>query len=125
MAETILLKRGQQIAEMPRDIWEHHLAQASEHGKARLAFMADDHHRVRYFVVREMPRIGKPIPPAQIAGELRLPLERVQSILEELESNLFFLVRNMDGAVEWAFPVTMASTPHRLTFSTGERLNAA
>jgi hypothetical protein len=125
MPETILVKRGQQLRAVPRATWEQHLAQIPEHGKARLAFMSEDYHRVRNFVVREMPRIGRPIAPAQIAEELRLSPGRVQTILDELERHLFFLVRNADGNVEWAYPVTMANTPHRLTFSTGERLNAA
>jgi hypothetical protein len=36
-----------------------------------------------------------------------------------------FLFRNEHGAVEWAYPVTAARTPHRVAFSTGERINAA
>lgn len=50
---------------------------------------------------------------------------RVSEVLTELEERLFFLVRNGDGDVAWAFPVTVDRTPHRLTFSTGERLYAA
>ena len=53
---------------------------------------------------------------------MALPLARVQAILEELERQRFFLVRNDDGAVEWAFTVTVAPTPHRLRFSSGETL---
>jgi hypothetical protein len=49
----------------------------------------------------------------------------VQAILEELERNLLFLVRGESGAVAWAFPVTVEPTPHRLNFSTGERLFGA
>ncbi len=125
MPEHILVKRGRQINEVPRITWEQQLAHVADPGKGPLAFMSSDHHRVRNFVVREMPRIGRPIPPARIAEELRLPPARVQTILDELESHLFFLVRNAEGEVEWAYPVTMANTPHRLTFSSGERLNAA
>ena len=46
-------------------------------------------------------------------------------ILDDLENNLFFLVRNEQGEISWAFPVTVEETPHKLTFSTGEKLNAA
>ncbi len=54
-----------------------------------------------------------------------MPLEVVRAILEELERKLFFLVRNDQGAVTWAFPATVETTPHKLTFSTGERLYGA
>ena len=125
MNETILLGQERQFSEMPRVQWEAELAQAPEYIRGRLSFMSKDHHRVRYFVVKELPRQGEPIEPALIADALQLPLVRVTTILEELEQNLFYLVRNMEGAVTWAFPVTVEPTPHRLTFSTGERLYGA
>jgi hypothetical protein len=49
----------------------------------------------------------------------------VKGILDELERNLFFLVRNAQGAVSWAYPVTVEPTPHQLRFHSGERLYAA
>ena len=87
--------------------------------------MSEAHHLVRYFVVREMPRIGRPIEPALISEELKLPPDRVNTILDDLEQNLFFLFRNEQGAVAWAYPVTVEETPHHLTFDTGEQLYAA
>jgi len=49
----------------------------------------------------------------------------VTAILDDLERNLFFLVRDARGDVSWAFPVTAEKTPHKLTFNTGERPHAA
>ncbi len=125
MSDTVLLGQGRQIIPIPLQEWEKHLAQAPQHTQARLSFMAEEHHLIRYFVVRELPRAGAPIPPARIAQELLLPLTEVNAILAELERNLFFLVRNAQGAVSWAYPVTVEPTPHRLIFSTGERVYAA
>jgi hypothetical protein len=125
MSETILLGRGRGMLGIPRETWEQHLAQAPQHSQARLSFMSEVHHRVRYFVVRELPRQGKPIAPQAIARALQLPRGRVETLLDELERKLFFLVRNAQGAVAWAYPVTVEPTPHRLTFSTGERVFAA
>jgi hypothetical protein len=125
MSETVLLGRGRQMLQIPRAAWEQHLSQVPEHSQARLGFMSEDHHRVRYFVVRELPRLGAPIQPQLISGELELPIGQVTAILDDLERNLFFLVRNDQGAVSWAYPVTTDETPHHLAFSTGERLYAA
>ena len=36
-----------------------------------------------------------------------------------------FLFRNSQGAVTWAYPVTVEPTPHRVAFSTGEEVYAA
>jgi hypothetical protein len=125
MTETILAGRGRQIIHIPRKQWEDDLARVPAHMKTRLAFMSEKHHRIRYFVVKELPRHGKPMPAEFISQKLRLPITQVNIILDDLENNLFFLVRNDTGAVSWAFPVTVEKTPHRLNFSTGEQLYAA
>ena len=125
MTETILAGRGRDIVPIPRRQWEHHLSKAPERMKMRLGFMSDKHHQVRYFVVKELPRYGKPLPPEFISQKLEMQIADVNGILSDLEKNLFFLVRNEDGAVSWAFPFTTAQTPHRLTFSTGEQVYAA
>jgi len=125
MAEKVLLGRGKKIISVSRQVWEGHFDGAPEHNQQRLAFMTEDHHRVRYFVVRELPRYGRPIPPAAISRELSLPDEQVAVILDELERNLVFLVRNEQGEVAWAFPVTVEKTPHEISFSSGERLYGA
>jgi hypothetical protein len=125
VSEKILLGRGREIVQVSRPTWEGHLSQVPQHTATRLAFMSEDHHRVRYFVVAELPRTGGPIPPGLIAERLRLSRSQVVTILDDLERNLFFLVRDEQGAVAWAFPVTVEKTPHELTFSTGERLYAA
>jgi hypothetical protein len=87
--------------------------------------MSESHHLVRNFVVKELPQKGAPLSPEFISQRLDLPLARVNSILEELEKNLTFLYRNKQGSVAWAYPVTADETPHKISFSTGERINAA
>lgn len=125
MNEKVLRGQRKEIIGMPRTIWERGLDQAPEKCEARLAFMSDEHHRVRYHAVEQIARRGQPLAPSQIAEDLDLPPTRVAEILDELERNLFFLVRNGEGNVSWAFPVTVDPTPHRLVFSTGERLHGA
>ena len=125
MSETILMGRGRQIIKIPRKEWERHLSTVPQHSETRLGFMTEEHHLVRYFVVRELARIGEPIQPEFISQKLKLPLAQTNAILDELEKNLFFLVRNGQGAVSWAYPVTVENTPHHLAFSTGEQLYAA
>ena len=125
MRETVLVGHGGEIVDTPRTAWEQDLGQAPETCQARLAFMSEEHHRVRYYAVEQLARRGEPLAPSRIAEDLDLPAARTAAILEELEKNLFFLVRNDDGDVSWAFPVTVDPTPHRLVFSTGERLYGA
>ena len=125
MQATVLTGTGKNFHEIPTETWKNQFAAVPEILEKRLAFMTPDHHRVRYFAVSELPRHGRPLPPEDIARRLDLPPDRVGVILEELEKNLFFLVRNDEGAVSWAFPVTADETRHRLRFTSGETLYAA
>ena len=125
MEETILLGQGSQIQEVSQATWKQHLAQIPEFAPGRLSFMTDTHHQVRNFVVVELVKRGQPIEPQLIAERLKLPPDRVKAILDELEKQLTFLVRDKRGAVAWAYPVTVEVTPHRLSFNSGERLYAA
>jgi len=125
MAETVLLGRGKELVPAPQAMWEQHLNAVPDHAPARLSFMSEDHHRVRYFVVRELPRAGTVLSPEFIAGSLGLTEERVQSILDDLERHLFFLWRQQASSVAWAYPVTVDRTPHLVRFSSGERLYGA
>lgn len=89
------LRYGSVLGEMPGD------------GNPPLAFMTPEHHRVRDFVVLEMPRRGMPLSPEDIALGVDLSLPRVAEILDDLERHLAFLYRNREGAVTWAYPVTV------------------
>ena len=84
-----------------------------------------EQRRVHHFVVRELPRYGEPMPPELVSDGLSIPLEEVIEILDELERRLIFLFRPGGRDVVWAYPVTAEPTPHRLEFSSGERLWAA
>ena len=125
MDDKILLGQGQKIIEFPQATWKSHLTQIPQHSQSRLSFMTDAHHQIRYFVVKEMANTQRPIEPEFISEKLNMPIERVKSILDELERKLFFLVRNEQGAVAWAYPMTVETTPHKLSFASGERLYGA
>lgn len=113
------------LVRIPQRIWQAEVAHSAHEGHDRLSFMSPDHHRVRDFVVLELPRSQAAIPPEEIAARLDLPIERVLTILDELEKGMTFLFRDEKSAVAWAYPVTVEPTPHRITFSSGEQIYAA
>ena len=125
MNKRLLLGLARHMIPIPRLVWQRQVSSSAQNTKARLAFMSEEHHQVRNFVVRELPRVGEPLSPAVIAQALDLPLSRVNAILDELEKRLTFLFRNEERSVVWAYPVTVDPTPHHVTFSTGEQLYAA
>jgi hypothetical protein len=120
MRDRLLLGLGRHLIPIPRLLWRTAIRGSARKSAAGLAFMSQDHHRVRDFAVIELSRTGAPLPPESIAATLDLPLSRTTSILDELEKHLTFLFRNESGAVTWAYPVTVDETPHRARLSTGE-----
>ena len=90
-----------------------------------LGRLDDEHRQVHRFVVRELPRLGRPMPPDFIAESLALDPARVGEILDELERRLIFLFRPGGRDVVWAYPMTAEKTPHYMAFSSGERAWAA
>ena len=118
MKDALLLGLGRHMIPVPRQVWHGEVAKDEQRGPERLAFMTEAHQQVRDFVVRELPRFGQPLSPETIAQNLDMPVAKVVPILEELEQRLTFLYRNKSGAVVWAYPVTVAQTPHRITLRT-------
>ena len=125
MRDTMLQGLGQHLVPIPHFVWQKHVSKAGHDTQAELGFMSEEHHRVRNLVVKELPRIGEPLSPDWVARTLNLPVARVTDILDDLEKHMTFLFRNEQGAVTWAYPVTIDRTPHHLTFNTGEQVYAA
>jgi hypothetical protein len=126
MRNTLLLGFWRAMIPIPRIIWQRRVAaEAQKTSDNALPLMSEDHHRVRDFVVRELPRTGEPLSPDRIAQTLNMPRDRLNTILDDLEKRLIFLFRNAQGNVAWAYPVTVDATPHRVTYSTGEQGYAA
>jgi hypothetical protein len=125
MNNTLLLGIWRLMVGLPEPLWQREIARQARGAVGRLDFMSEDHHRVRDFVVRELPRVGTPLPPAFIARELDLSLARTNAILDDLEENMTFLYRGDGESVTWAYPVTVDRTPHHVTFSSGEQVYAA
>jgi hypothetical protein len=125
MKNSLLLGIWRFVVGLPEPLWQREVARQAQGAVESLGFMSEDHHRVRDFAVRELPRVGKPLSPAFIAQELDLPLASTNDILDELEKNMTFLYRGDGESVTWAYPVTVDRTPHHVTFSSGEQVYAA
>ena len=125
MNNNLLLGLLRCVLPVPRPLWQMQVSRNARHLDAGLHFMSAEHHLIRNFVVRELPRVGKPLSPEFIAQNLNLPIAQVKNILDDLEKHMTFLFRNEQGAVIWAYPVTVDRTPHHVALSTGEQVYAA
>ncbi len=125
MNKSLILGLWKHLVRIPRPVWQSMVSRNAKDGQASLHFMSEDHHKVRDFVVLELPKTGAPLSAETIARAVNLPLPRTQEVIAELEQHMTFLFRNAQGEVAWAYPVTVEPTPHRVTFSSGEQVYAA
>ncbi len=113
------------IVNVPPFLWQKQIAKGKRRFEKEQGALSEEYRRVHHFVVRELPRKGKPLSPEFISDDIGSPVDRVKKALDYLEKRLTFLYRNREGEVVWAYPVTVDETPHKITFSTGEKLYAA
>jgi len=123
--KTVLLGFKRHVLPIPQALFQRAMKASANKARRALGGLGDEQRRVHHFVVRDLPRLAKPMPPEHIADALEMDVNRVIEILDELERRLIFLSRSGGRDVVWAYPVTVADTPHWMAFSTGERLNAA
>ncbi len=123
--QTVKLGFKRHMIPLPWSLFQRVVRREAATSGRVLGGLDEDQRRVHHFVVRDLPRLNAPMPPEHIAGALELSPSRVVEILDELERRLIFLFRPGGRDVVWAYPVTVAETPHHLEFSTGERLVAA
>jgi hypothetical protein len=107
------------MLKVPPKLWEAQIKKHRRRIREELAFMTPDHRRVHRFVVRSIPGRSEPLYPAEIADAVGIGMQALNRILADLEAHMTFLFRNEEGAVTWAYPVTVEKTPHHLTFDNG------
>ena len=125
MSNKLMLGLWRYVLHVPPFIWQKQIEKGKKRFEKAYGKMPQDFRRVHHFVVRELPFVGKPLSEEFISGELGLPIDRVRSALDYLESRMTYLYRNKAGEVIWAYPVTVEQTPHKVVFNTGEELYAA
>ena len=125
MKDDIYLGSGRSFTPVPPSIWRHLFSHDSHDTAAKLDFMSTDHHKIRDFVVMQIPELGGPITTEYIAESLELNPQDVTRIINELEAKMTFLYRSRPEGVTWAYPVAVDSTPHQVIFDSGLQTFAA
>ena len=125
MRKKLMLGLWRYIINMPPVLWEKQISKVKRKLQTEYSLLSKEHHSVHHFVVRELPYVGKPLSPELVANKLDIPVDRVRTILGDLEERMTFLFRNNNGEVVWAYPVTVDKTSHHVSFNTGEELYAA
>lgn len=110
---------------LPEAIGRRRVAAVAAKAAAIMAEFTDEHRGLHRFVVAELPRAGEALTIERLAEERSLPPATVKQLLDDLGEKKALIARDDNGAVVWAFPMTVTETPHGLSFKSGERLYAA
>jgi hypothetical protein len=125
MSNKLMLGLWRYIIKVPPFLWQKQIAKGKKRFEKEQGALSEEYRLIHHFVVRELPRKGKPLSPEFISDGAGFSVDRVKNALDYLEKRMTFLYRNKKGEVAWAYPVTVDQTPHKITFSTGEKLYAA
>jgi len=123
--DTVLLGFRRSMLRLPWRLFQLGMRREARRTERAFGNLDEVSRRVHHFVVREMPRLGRPVSPEHVAESLGLSPERVTRILDDLERRMIFVYREGGRDVVWAYPVTAAATPHHMAFESGERIDAA
>ena len=87
--------------------------------------LSEEERRIHHFVVRKMASVDESIKAELVAEETCLSVDEVERAIDKLESLKTFLYRSDGRGIDWAYPLTLDDTGHRMTINTGESFNAA
>ena len=76
MSNKLLTGIWRMMVGVPPFLWEKQIQKAMYKVKKSTRFMSPDHRRIHHYVVRELPRVGEPIPAERVARDLALSREQ-------------------------------------------------
>jgi hypothetical protein len=116
---------GRFMIPIPRMISNRGLEKGVAGAKAKAELLSEEERKVHYFVVKKMAVAKEPVTAELVGKELDMPLERAEKIIDKLESLKTFLYRSDGKGINWAYPLSLENTGHRMTAGTGEDFAAA
>jgi len=125
MQNKLMMGLWRFIINVPPFLWKKQIEKGKRAFERACGRLSEEQRAVHHFAVKELPRAQQPLSPDVISEKTGIPVDRVTAALDRLDRGMKILYRNAKGEVTWAYPVTVDETPHRLTFSTGEKLYAA
>ena len=116
---------GKFMVPIPLTISNSGLKKGVSGAESKAQLLTEEERRIHHFVVRKMASVEKPIRAELVADEIGLPVSEVENAIDKLESLKTFLYRSDGRAIDWAYPLSLEETGHRMTVDTGEQFNAA
>ena len=116
---------GKFMVPIPLAISNSGLKKGVSGAESKAQRLSEEERRIHHFVVRKMASVDEPIKAELVAEETGLSVDEVERAIDKLESLKTFLYRSDGRGIDWAYPLSLDDTGHRMTVNTGESFNAA
>ncbi|MFC1488666.1 hypothetical protein ACFL6B_02340 [Thermodesulfobacteriota bacterium] len=93
--------------------------------KTKADLLSKEERKVHHFIVKQMAIAKESITTEFIGEKLNISLNRVKDIVDKLEAMKTFCYRFDSQGINWAYPLSLENTGHKITVSTGEQFFAA
>ena len=125
LKRRMLMGIGRFMIPIPRVIASRGLEKGVSGARAKADLLSTEERKIHYFIVNKMAGTKTPLTAEQVAKELDMPVDRVEATIDKLEDLKTYLYRSDGKGINWAYPLSLEDTGHRMTDSTGERFFAA
>lgn len=116
---------GKFMVPVPLMISSRGLEKGVSGARAKAGLLSEEEQRVHHYIVQKMAVAKEPITAEIVSEELAFPVETVERTIGKLEGLKTFLFRSDGKGINWAYPLSLENTGHRMTASTGESFYAA
>jgi hypothetical protein len=116
---------GRFLIPVPKTISSRGFEKAVTGARAKAGTLSEEERKVHHFIVAKMAVVDKPITAELVALELGVPEDMVENTIDKLEAMKTFVFRSDGRGIDWAYPLSLDNTGHRMTAETGEEFFAA
>ncbi len=125
LKRRMIMGIGKFMVPIPRVIASKGLEKGISGAREKADLLSPEERTIHHFIVSRMTKIKTPLTAEQVGKELNLPFDRVEATIDKLEELKTFLYRSEGKGINWAYPLSLEDTGHKITDSTGERFFAA
>ena len=125
LKRRMLMGIGKFMIPIPRVISSKGLEKGVSRARAKADLLSPEERTIHHFIVNRMTKTKIPLTAEQVGKELDLPVDRVEATIDKLEVLKTFIYRSDGKGINWAYPLSLENTGHKITASTGERFFAA
>jgi len=93
--------------------------------KTKADLLSKEERKVHHFIVKQKAIAKEAIITEFIGEKLNISLNRGKDIVEKLEAMKTYCYRSDSQGINWAYPLSLENTGHKMTVSTGEQFFAA